>query len=154
MRKRSKYKPRRVLQDTLTWIKAGFKPVTHLKNELVDIKLKNQIALKDLMAGNSNHSQIQQLVGAFNITEALARMKFGQDWSSEIKDAQDALLDVSRRFKQLGRYTLKGVERTALNLAMDVHDAQLDVVTVQDVEKAMDLVNQDVRLRKARVIHA
>tara|TARA_R110000822_G_scaffold99594_3_gene224589 strand:- start:1267 stop:1587 length:321 start_codon:yes stop_codon:yes gene_type:complete len=106
------------------------------------------------MAGNSNHSQIQQLVGAFNITEALARMKFGQDWSSEIKDAQDALLDVSRRFKQLGRYTLKGVERTALNLAMDVHDAQLDVVTVQDVEKAMDLVNQDVRLRKARVIHA
>jgi hypothetical protein len=35
---------------------------------------------------------------------------------------------------------------------MEIHDAQLDNTTVNDMEKAMDIVNQDHRHKKVRYI--
>jgi hypothetical protein len=40
----------------------------------------------------------------------------------------------------------------ALNFGMDIHDAQLDACTVADVEKAIDLVAKEVRLKRVRII--
>jgi hypothetical protein len=47
---------------------------------------------------------------------------------------------------------VRGDELTALNLAMEIHDAQLETVTVKQLETAMEDVRETVRLRKARPI--
>jgi hypothetical protein len=39
-----------------------------------------------------------------------------------------------------------------MNLVMEIHDAQLDNTTVDDMEKAMDLVSREYRAKRMRPI--
>jgi hypothetical protein len=41
---------------------------------------------------------------------------------------------------------------TALNTVMQLHDAQLEVINVQQMEKALDLVKEEIRGRRATPI--
>jgi hypothetical protein len=59
---------------------------------------------------------------------------------------------VARRGVEANRFVLKAEELVAMNLVMELHDAQLDNTTVNDMEKAMDIVNQDHRHKKVRHI--
>ena len=92
------------------------------------------------------------LIDAFNITEALAMMRIGDDWRNEIRAAQDALLELGRRGAETGKFILRGPELTALNLGMEIHDAQLDACTVAELERAMDMVYRTIVSKQARVI--
>jgi hypothetical protein len=92
------------------------------------------------------------LITAFNITEALAMMRIGEDWKDEIRAAQDALLAMGRRGVETGKFILRGPELSIFNLAMEIHDAQLDACTVSELEKAIDIVNSIVRAKGARMI--
>jgi hypothetical protein len=40
----------------------------------------------------------------------------------------------------------------ALNEAMELHDAQLEVITLKDMENAIKLVNEELRQKKMRPI--
>jgi hypothetical protein len=41
---------------------------------------------------------------------------------------------------------------TAVKLIMDLHDAQLDDCTVREMEQALFIVEEEIRLKKARPI--
>ena len=60
--------------------------------------------------------------------------------------------DVGRRGVESGRFILKADEMNALNLVMELHDAQMDIITIKDMDKAIELVKEEFRLRKARPI--
>jgi len=47
---------------------------------------------------------------------------------------------------------VRGDELTALNMAMEIHDAQLEAVTVKELETAMHDVMENLRLKKMRPI--
>ena len=80
-------------------------------------------------------------------------MRIGDDWKDEIRAAQDALLAMGRRGVETGKFILRGPELTTFNLAMEIHDAQLDACTVSELEKAIDIVNSIVRAKGARLIN-
>ena len=73
------------------------------------------------------------------------------DAMNTLRAAQDALYTLARR-GLTSRFIVRGDELTAMNLAMEVHDAQLETVTVKQLEAALDFVNETVRLKKARSI--
>jgi hypothetical protein len=50
------------------------------------------------------------------------------------------------------RFLFTGPELTAMNLGMEIHDAQLDACTVGQLEKALDFVARELRARRARAI--
>jgi hypothetical protein len=50
------------------------------------------------------------------------------------------------------RFILKASELVAMNLVMELHDVQLDQTTVNDLEKAMDIVKEEHRLKKMRSV--
>ena len=45
---------------------------------------------------------------------------------------------------------MKAHEMSHLNLVMELHDAQMEVITVKDMERAVDLVNKEFEQRKMR----
>jgi hypothetical protein len=93
------------------------------------------------------------LIGAFNITEALAIMGKGHDWLEEIKQGQDALLELSRRgVANNMRFIMTAKQWELLKLVMDLHEEQLAHATVYDIEKAHDFVQKVIRMGKARAI--
>jgi hypothetical protein len=89
-----------------------------------------------------------------NICEALVRVRddLGLDWANEIRAAQDALYTMAKRGVEKNSFAFTGPEMTAMKLVMDVHDAQLDNCTVKEMEQAMFIVYEEVRLKKARPI--
>jgi hypothetical protein len=153
MKKRSKYRPRTVLQNPLEFVLSGMKPVRDLPGVYVDVQLKNRAALEQIRTGTAVKEDVDMLIGAFNITEALALAGHGRDWLDEIRQGQDALLTLSRRGVARGmRFIMTAKEWELLKLVMDIHEEQLCHVTVYDIEKAHDLVHKIITQGKARAI--
>jgi hypothetical protein len=153
MRKRSKYRPRMVLQSPLDFVLSGLKPVRDLPGIYLSAQLKNRTALEQLRKGEAVKEDIDMLIGAFNITEALAIMGRGSDWLGEIKQGQDALLELSRRgVANKMRFIMTAKQWELLKLVMDLHEEQLAQATVHDIEKAHDYVLRIIRMGKARAI--
>jgi len=153
MRKRSKYRPRVVLQNPLEFVLSGFKPVRDLPGVYVDVQIKNREALEQIRKGDATKENIDMLIGAFNITEALAIMGKGHDWLDEIKQGQNALFELSRRGVANGmRFIMTARQWEALKLVMDLHEEQLAHATVHDIEKAHNHVLAVIRQGKARAI--
>jgi hypothetical protein len=152
VRKRSKYKPRQIIPDTMTWVRAGLKKVDEISAGTT-LKIRNHDAMNNLRLGVAARFDIDALIDAANITEALANRGIGEDWKPEIRAGQDAILTLARRgVANDFRFVAKGPELVALNLLIEVHDAQLETVTVKQLETAMADVMESLRLKKMRPI--
>ena len=153
MRKRSKYRPKPVIQNTMEFVLSGLKPVRDLPGVYLSAQLKNRTALEQLRKGDATKQDIDMMIGAFNIAEALAIKGLGYDWLQEINQAQDALLALARRGVENNmRFIMTAKQWEALRLVMDLHEVQLAQATVQDIEKAYDFVQAVIRQGKARAI--
>lgn len=152
MRKRSKYRPRGVLINTLGYVLEGMTPVAKYDTYLVDLKIKNHLAMTALTKGLATRDDIDTLIATANITEALYRMGFGREYADVVKDGLDALRGVGRRGIETNKFILKSSEMNALNVMMELHDAQMDLITVKEMDKAIALVKEEFRQRKMRPI--
>jgi len=148
MRKRSKYKPKPVLLNPMGFVKESLSPVRSHTSFLVDLKIRNHAAMDSLTKGMATRADIDTLIAMGNITEAFLRMGFGKDYSGVVKEGLLALRSVGKRGVELDRFILKAVEMTALNEFMELHDAQMEVVTLRDMDKAIALVREEFRLKK------
>lgn len=153
MRKRSKYRPKPQLPDPITWVISGVKPFSSVEYSTT-VRVRNHDAMDKLRRGEATKEDLDTLIGAFNMCEGYRRLRpeLGADWSVEIRAGQDALLAVARRGVDSMRFILKAEELVAMNLVMEIHDAQLDQTTVRDMELAMDIIDKDHKHKKSRPI--
>ncbi len=154
MRKRSKYKPKGVRMDNISWVMSSVKKVTTISAG-TSLQIKNHDAMDKLRRGVATKDDIDILIGAFNMAEGYMRLRaeLGRDWSVEIRAGQDALLEVARRgVARDMRFVCKPAELVAMNLTMEIHDAQLENSTVLDLERALAIVESDHKHNKVRKI--
>lgn len=153
MRKKSKYKPKGIRMDVVGYVLQGLQPFKTVEYSTT-LRIKNHAAMDALRKGDATMEDIDILIGAFNMCEAyvMLRPELGQDWSDEIKAGLDALHAVGVRGAMSKRFILKADELVAMNLVMEIHDAQLDNTTVDDMERAMDLVSKEYRAKRMRPI--
>ena len=123
-------------------------PVRSHTSFMIDLKIKNHAAMDSLTKGVATRSDIDMLISMGNMTEAFARIGFGKDYSDVVKEGLLALRAVGKRGVESGRFILKAAEMTALNELMELHDAQMEVVTLKDMDAAIALVREEYRLKK------
>lgn len=148
MRKRSKYRPKHVLLNPMGFVLESISPVASHTAFMLDLKIKNHGAMETLTKGMAKHADVDTLIQMVNMTEAFARLGFGQDYSDVVRDGLQALRDVGKRGAVSGSFVLKAHEMNALNTVMELHDAQMEVVTLKDMDAAIALVREEYRLRK------
>jgi uncharacterized membrane-anchored protein len=127
-------------------------PVAKYDSYLVDLKIKNHLAMTTLTKGLATRNDIDTLIATANITEAFYRLGFGREYANVVSEGLDALRDVGRRGVETNKFILRSTEMNALNLMMELHDAQMDLITVKDMDKAIALVKEEFRQRKMRPI--
>lgn len=154
LRKKSKYKPKGVRIDAVSWVLAGLKPISDVGDALITLKAKNHSALTEITQGRGNRDQIDVLIAAMNMCEAYAVHGKGVDWLQEINQAQNAVFSMAQRGLEKGRFLFTGEEMKAVNLAMEIHDEQLNQSSVMELEKMIDYVTEQIRLKKARPIQS
>ena len=152
MRKRSSYRPKGVIMDTMRHVLGGFTPVRE-HGKATTLKIKNHNALANMTQGSGSRDDIDILIACMNVAEALAiTAELGTEYRAEITAAQDAIVTMGRRGIAKSRFLFTGPELTAMNLGMEIHDAQLDACTVAQLEKALDFVAGELLARRARTI--
>ena len=142
---RKKYRPRPVLRDPLGYVMDS---VTYLNTNnfpLVDLKIKNSAAMFALLRGTAKKHDINKLIAMCNITEALWEMGFGKEYKDVFVDGKYAILSIVNRAGKCNKFVPTGPEITMLNTLMELHDAQLDVITVKDMEKAIRTVETRIK---------
>jgi hypothetical protein len=151
MRKRSSYRPKPQHPNPVAWLINGFKPVSQAG--IVNVQIKNHQAIDALRKGVADREDIDTIIAALNIAEALQRLGIGDKYRDQVRAAQDALYAVSRRgIDREYRFVLKAQELVAINLGMEIHDAQIEVTSIKHMEDALDIVRDEIKNRKARVI--
>jgi hypothetical protein len=154
MRKRSNYRPKGVIMDTVSHVLGGFRLIKDTAGVAVTLKIKNHDALNNMVQGSGSRKDIEILIAAMNVAEAMAvKCDLGSEYGADITAAQDALVTMGRRgLSKDGRFLFTGPELTAMNLGMEVHDAQLEVCTISQMERALNFVEQEIKGRRARAI--
>ena len=152
MRKRSKYRPKGVIMNPMAYVLEGMTPVAYHDSYLIDLKIKNHGAMTALTQGRATKDDIDALIAMGNFVEALYRLGFGREYNAVVQAGLDSLHAVGKRGVQTGRFILKAEEMRALNELMELHDAQMDVITIKDMEKAFKVVEAEYRARKMRPI--
>lgn len=72
MRKRSKYRPRPVLQNPLDFVLSGMQPLSRLKDQFLMMQIKHREALEQVRTGNATKDDIDRLIAMANMSESLA----------------------------------------------------------------------------------
>lgn len=145
MRKRSKYRPRPIIPNPMAYLIEGMTPISQHGSYLLTTKIRNHEALANLTQGRATKADMSTLFAMFNMAEALYRMGIGREYGNVLAQAREALIEVASKGIGRERFLLTGPQMTNLNLVMELHDAQLDLCTVQDMERACALVDLEVR---------
>lgn len=152
MRKRSKYRPKGVVLNPVAYVIESMTPVAKHDNFLINLKIKNHDAMTMLARGQADRKVLDTLISMVNIVEALYRLGFGTEYKEIVNAGLDALHAVGVRGAAAGRFILRSQELNDLNAVMELHDAQMEVITVRDMEKATRIVRQEYREKKMRPI--
>jgi hypothetical protein len=105
-----------------------------------------------LTKGEATKDDFNRLVAAANVVEALYIMGFGKEYKDAMDNGHSALMALGQRGKKIGKLVLKAEELQALNYMMELHDAQLDVITVKHLENAIKMVERERRAGRTKDI--
>ena len=144
MKKPSKYRPRRVLLDTMAFVQESLTPVAKHDNYLLDMKIVNSMAMASLMKGTATKRDMDVLVAMSNIVEALYELGFGRQYQDVATDGRYAILSIVYRAVERLRFVPTGEDIKRLNTLMELHDAQMDVITIADMERAISLAKRRI----------
>ena len=148
MKRKKKYRPKPILTNPVGYVLEGMAPVAEYGEYLVDLQIKHHRAVALLVRGEATRSEMDILINAANVADALVRLGFGGEYGDVLKAGQSALYEVASRGAGSGRFILRGEEMGAINALIDLHDAQLGVLTVKDVDRAITLVERERRAQR------
>lgn len=152
MRKKSKYKPKGVRLDTMTWVISGFKNVADVPDAGTKLLLRNHVAFDEIREGRGDKEHVDILINMVNMAEALAKLQLGRDWLSEIGQAQDAIYAMAQRGVSGKKFLFTGEEMGIVQTILELHDEQLKNCPVRTMEEALDVIAKEYMHDKMRRI--
>jgi len=154
VKKKSKYRPKGVRLDLMTYVKSGMLSVSKVPDAGATLQIKNHTSFDEIVFGNGSKGHVDILINMFNTAEAIAKLfpSKGGDWLPEIKQAQDAVFNMGKRGVTGKSFVFTGPELQAVKIVMEVHDRQLEETTVRELEQAIDYVADCIRHKRVKVI--
>ena len=152
MRKRSTYRPKPIICNPLNHVLTSVTMVSAHKSYLVDLRINNHGALAAMTQGRADRKDIDVIIGMGNVCEALSRLGFGSEYGSVISAGTEAIYQIAARGIPTNRFIMRAQEINALNDLIELHDAQMEVITIRDMEKALALIHRERAQKKMRNI--
>ena len=119
-------------------------------NPLLEWKLKNSEAMNNLMHGSATKHDMSVLVTISNVAEALHDGGVGAEYSAVAAEGEAALVRIAQRSAVTGRYTPSGADILALQLLIELHDAQTELLSVKEWDQACYYIQEQIASGKTR----
>lgn len=142
---RKPYRPKRVLRNPIEWVVTGVKPAT--EDAQTKLKVGLHWSMAKITKGEGDTTDWQNVSDALNVSMVLCEMGLGKEYLPELETAMYAMVDLRDRYKKTGRMVLKALEMQAINLGLELHDEQIAVAPVKDMELALAEVQRRLASR-------
>ena len=144
---KKKYRPKAVIPNPVAYVLSGMiAPTETIKNRL---KVAYHWAMNSLTKGEGTPEDWQEVSNSINVAMILCERGFGSEYKPSLIKAAEAMTRMKERHKKEGKALLfKSDEMRVVNEALELHDAQLEVTLVRDVELAVLEVEKRLRLRQ------
>lgn len=139
---RKAYKPKPVRLDTIDLAIESTRLLAAHDQYLIDVKIKNHAALEKLVKGQADKRDLTILMAMLNATEALARLGKGKEYIEVVTTAEVELKKVCEMWLRQHKAVLQYNQIRAMQELIELHDQQLAISTVADMEKAIKLIRQ------------
>lgn len=150
--KKKKFVSKWLKTNTLEIVADRIKPIDKQDSWLLDNNLRSASALSALMRGEANRGDIDQLKCVNNMAIGLQKFDTGMEYRSITRKSADAIIAIAERRVRNGKFLATGPEIKALQDLLELHEAQLAICTVGDVNKAYEYVKNTLRTGDCRVM--
>ena len=142
--RKSTHRKRYDLINPLAYVLRGMAPLSTAKSEMTLLGVKNHGAMVALTEGNGTKDDALAIHCAMFTALVMARRGTGDEWEATLDQGRMAAIALLLRGTTTGRYLFTGPELSAVNAALEVHEAQLDATTIAsfeaDVKEAARLI--------------
>lgn len=144
---RKKYVPKPVVWDTMQFVKTGMAPASTATKTVLSMRMKNISALERLKLGTGLQSDVVDLTHTMITAQSIAGLDVGgsKEYVTYLDTAQEALLTIATRFGVWKKIQATPLELDDIVYAVQIHDAQLDVCTISELEKAIILAKTAIQ---------
>lgn len=137
------------ITDIIARAASGNAKVRTQRGSFMRIQLSNHGALAALTDGKATRLDVDQLIAARNMAEAIRSVaKLGMQYRDILGAAHRALVEIGKRTLANGQPSATPEEIGALSDLLELHDAQLEQCTVIQMERAIKLVKDRVRSKQ------
>lgn len=133
MKKKSKYRPRPVLLNTLEFVKEGL--VVTPDEQLNKLRIKELASLEAFRTGSADLVDWHNVTAMLNLAETMARAGIGEEVLSVCMQAQDHLVESAKRYERIGKMGASGPALQCWRDLYEYHDLQRTSVTRAEYEK-------------------
>lgn len=135
---RKKYRPKTRLADPMDWVIQSIGPLREHDESSLLFKTRVNLAMQLLIRGQAGSIEMNDLVSAHNITQALVELKGYPDTTRIMDRSLEALQQLFQRAVATGKPIVNAVQMAALNDMVGLHDEFVDAITLQDMERARE----------------
>ena len=148
MRKHTKRKVR-VLINPLHRIEGMTKVMSH-DNGAWTTKwaIANRLALQAVLTGTADKHDVSVLIGVCSIVHAFLEAGLGEQYAAEFTKAHASIQALVQRHSTTGSSALRYDERESIEFLLELHDAMLEEITVDQLESAIKLAQKLVKFEE------
>lgn len=147
---RKKYRPKGRMIDPLGFVIESVKPLAEHGNYLLEWKLRNHLAFEALLKASASKRDLDNLIAARNICEALVHTLDGKDIDGTLTRSAIALIEIHQRASEGKGTAMRAPEIQAMRDLMQFHDELLDAVTVGQFDAALQYARREIALGRAQ----
>lgn len=130
----------------------GSLPVASFAGHTRKLRLVRHGALSSIAEGHGDETHVELVLASLNIAEALANMVYQGAHVDEILAAKAAMRAMVARRPIVGAFLFGVDEHSSVCRAFQIHDAQLDDCTVEEIDAARQYVARLVKEKRAEVL--
>ena len=139
---RKAYRPKPVRLDTIDLAIESTRLLAAHDQYLIDLKIKNHAALEKLVRGQADKRDLTTLMTMLNATEAMLRLGKGREYAEVVATAEIEFKKICEVWLRQKKAVLQYQQIRTMQELIELHDQQLEISTVADMEKAIKLIRQ------------
>jgi hypothetical protein len=134
-RPRKAYRPKPINPSALVDALASRQPMERGKQQ--DVSIVAHQAMRALVSGEGTEFDVEHLAVATNLSMLLTELGVGREYLAVAIAGQEAVVRCRARAERTGKWGLDGPAIAAIDLALELHDQQVEIATQAQMSAAI-----------------
>lgn len=142
---RKQYRPKPRMLNAMGHVLEGMESVRSHDSYLRTLKIRNSEAVLALLRGEATKVDMNVLVALSNMVEVFCAMGFGKEYTDISVEGRTAILKIIFRAVDKHKFVPMGPEIKAIQDLLELHDQQMGIITIKELDNAIALAKKKLR---------